>query len=211
MRIVVGITGASGSAFGVEFLRRCPEEKFLILTKWGRHVLREETGLTSQLLAEHVKRLFPDEPMLRNKYYYDSPPEFVVTARRGAELVGFRIIVRRITQAGERSIRTAGIGIAVDPAHQRSGVGTRLTERTLAHLSELGDELVIAFMLSRAAEGLLLSHGFARLRTRITYIERETGKLAEEAMPCYARALDGEALLQEIEARGSLHLGMGTW
>ncbi|MBI4355465.1 MAG: UbiX family flavin prenyltransferase [Candidatus Omnitrophica bacterium] len=63
MRIVVGLTGASGSTYGVEFLRRCPAEKFLILTKWGRHVLHEETGLTSQLLAEHVKRTFPDEDL----------------------------------------------------------------------------------------------------------------------------------------------------
>jgi len=63
MRIVVGITGASGSTFGVEFLRRCPAEKFLILTKWGRYVLKEETGLTEHHLAEHVKRMFPDEDL----------------------------------------------------------------------------------------------------------------------------------------------------
>ncbi len=31
MRIVVGMTGASGAIFGVDFLRRCPGEKFLIL------------------------------------------------------------------------------------------------------------------------------------------------------------------------------------
>ncbi len=63
MRIVVGITGASGAVFGVEFLRRCPAEKFLILTKWGRCVLKEETGLTEHHLAEHVKRTFPDEDL----------------------------------------------------------------------------------------------------------------------------------------------------
>src|SRR3989338_10540898 len=63
MRIVVGMTGASGSVFGVEFLRRCPEEKHLILTKWGRYVLKEETGLTEHHLAEHVKHSFPDEDL----------------------------------------------------------------------------------------------------------------------------------------------------
>ena len=63
MRIVVGITGASGSIFGVEFLRRCQAEKFLILTKWGRYVLKEETGLTEHHLAEHVKRVFADEDL----------------------------------------------------------------------------------------------------------------------------------------------------
>ena len=63
MRVVIGMTGASGSAFGVEFLRRCPGEKFLILTKWGRYVLKEETGLTEHHLAEHVKKSFSDEDL----------------------------------------------------------------------------------------------------------------------------------------------------
>ena len=63
MRVVIGMTGASGAIFGVEFLRRCPGEKFLILTKWGRYVLKEETGLTEHHLAEHVKRSFSDEDL----------------------------------------------------------------------------------------------------------------------------------------------------
>ena len=63
MRVVVGITGASGATFGVEFLRRCDAEKYLILTKWGRYVLKEETGLTEHHLAEHVKKSFSDDDM----------------------------------------------------------------------------------------------------------------------------------------------------
>jgi len=63
MRIVIGIAGASGAMFGVDFVRRCPAEKFLILTKWGRYVLKEETGLTEHHLAEHVKKSFPDEDL----------------------------------------------------------------------------------------------------------------------------------------------------
>ncbi len=63
MRVIIGITGASGAIFGVDFLRRCPAEKFLILTKWGRYVLKEETGLTEHHLAEHVKRSFSDEDL----------------------------------------------------------------------------------------------------------------------------------------------------
>ena len=63
MRIVLGMTGASGALFGVEFLRRCPGEKYLILTKWGRYVLKEETGLTEHHLAEHTKRTFSDDDL----------------------------------------------------------------------------------------------------------------------------------------------------
>ena len=63
MRIIVGMTGASGAIFGVEFLRRCQAEKYLILTKWGRYVLKDETGLTEHHLAEHVKRSFSDDDL----------------------------------------------------------------------------------------------------------------------------------------------------
>jgi flavin prenyltransferase len=63
MRIVMGMTGASGSIFGVEFLRRTQAEKYLILTKWGRYVLKEETGLTEHHLAEHVRKSFLDEDL----------------------------------------------------------------------------------------------------------------------------------------------------
>ncbi len=63
MRIIIGMTGASGAIFGVDFLRRCPAEKYLILTKWGRYVLKEETGLTEHHLAEHVKKSFNDEDL----------------------------------------------------------------------------------------------------------------------------------------------------
>ena len=63
MRVVIGMTGASGAAFGVDFLRRCPGEKYLILTKWGRYVLKDETGLTEHHLAEHVKRAFSDDDL----------------------------------------------------------------------------------------------------------------------------------------------------
>ena len=63
MRTLIGMTGASGAAFGADFVQRCPGEKFLILTKWGRYVLKEETGLTEHHLAEHVKHVLSDEDL----------------------------------------------------------------------------------------------------------------------------------------------------
>lgn len=39
------MTGASGSIFGIELLKRLPGEKLAILTKWGKVVLKEETGM----------------------------------------------------------------------------------------------------------------------------------------------------------------------
>ena len=50
-RYLIGITGASGAAFGVDFVKRCPGEKYLIVSDWGRQVLQSETGLKPSDLA----------------------------------------------------------------------------------------------------------------------------------------------------------------
>lgn len=59
-RYLIGMTGASGAAFGVDFVRRCPGEKYLVLSDWARQVLQSETGLKPSDLAPHVTRTFPD-------------------------------------------------------------------------------------------------------------------------------------------------------
>ena len=59
-RYLIGMTGASGSIFGVDFVRRCPGEKYLVLSDWARQVLQSETGLKPKDLEPCVKRMFPD-------------------------------------------------------------------------------------------------------------------------------------------------------
>ena len=59
-RVLIGMTGASGAAFGVDFVRRCPGEKYLMLSDWGRQVLQSETGLKPSDLAADVKKVFSD-------------------------------------------------------------------------------------------------------------------------------------------------------
>lgn len=60
MRIVVGISGSSGAVYGVRFVKRCPGEKHLIVSKWGEEVLRHETGLSLFDLADDVRRIHRD-------------------------------------------------------------------------------------------------------------------------------------------------------
>ena len=62
-RYLIGMTGASGAAFGVDFVRRCPGEKFLVLSDWARHVLQSETGLKPSDLEPHVKKMFQDSDL----------------------------------------------------------------------------------------------------------------------------------------------------
>lgn len=59
-RYLIGMTGASGSIYGVDFLRRCPGDKYLVISDWARHVLHSETGLKPGDLDRHVKRTFAD-------------------------------------------------------------------------------------------------------------------------------------------------------
>ena len=63
MRTIVGLTGASGSEIAVQFLKRCPGEKYLILSRWGKAVLHQETGLTPPDLSPYVQKIFSNEDM----------------------------------------------------------------------------------------------------------------------------------------------------
>jgi len=59
-RYVVGVTGASGAIHAVDFLRRCPGEKYLVMSDWARQVMLSETGLKPSDLEPHVTRSFSD-------------------------------------------------------------------------------------------------------------------------------------------------------
>ena len=62
-RYLIAMTGASGAAHGVDFVRRCPGEKFLVLSDWARHVLADELNLKPSDLEPHVKKLFRDDDL----------------------------------------------------------------------------------------------------------------------------------------------------
>ena len=62
-RYLIGMTGASGAIHGVDFVRRCPGEKYLVLSDWGRHVLQSELELLPRDLEPHVKKVFRDDDL----------------------------------------------------------------------------------------------------------------------------------------------------
>jgi 4-hydroxy-3-polyprenylbenzoate decarboxylase len=64
MRVILGVSGASGAAYAVEFLKRCPaEEKYVILTRWGRSLLKSEAHVTPEDLASYAKKIYATEDM----------------------------------------------------------------------------------------------------------------------------------------------------
>jgi 4-hydroxy-3-polyprenylbenzoate decarboxylase len=62
-RYLIAMTGASGAIHGVDFVKRCPGEKYLVLSDWARQVLHSETGLKPSDLEPHVKRVFQDSDL----------------------------------------------------------------------------------------------------------------------------------------------------
>lgn len=63
MKLVIGITGSSGSIYAVEFLKRTQANKYLIVSKWGKVVLQDETGESENTLKPFVKRIFKDDDL----------------------------------------------------------------------------------------------------------------------------------------------------
>lgn len=101
MRTIIAMTGASGSAFGVSFLKKCPGEKVLVVSKWGKSVLHQETGLTVQDLSSHADYVVsPDDmnaPFASGSNSFDQfvvLPCSVATLGRMASGVGENLISR---------------------------------------------------------------------------------------------------------------------
>ncbi|MBI3189430.1 MAG: UbiX family flavin prenyltransferase [Ignavibacteriales bacterium] len=63
MKIAVGITGSSGAVYAVEFLKQCPGDKFLIVSKWGKVLLKDEANTTEKDLQPHIKRQFSNDDL----------------------------------------------------------------------------------------------------------------------------------------------------
>jgi 4-hydroxy-3-polyprenylbenzoate decarboxylase len=63
VRIVLGITGSSGAVYAVDFLKRCPGDKFLIVSKWGKVLLKDEVNLAEKDLLPYVNRQFPNDDL----------------------------------------------------------------------------------------------------------------------------------------------------
>jgi isovaleryl-CoA dehydrogenase len=164
-----------------------------------------------QALVQLTARVFPSEAALAGRFYYDTRPDLVVAAWKDGRLAGFRILTRRQVVLGGSPLRIAGLGIAVEPALQKQGIGTALTRRGLEVLRELGDELAVAILFNTNAQRLLEAFGFTKLDARVTYLKRGSGELVTERAAVFALDLNRGPLVDDINAVGHLHLGTGTW
>ena len=63
MRTIIAMTGASGIIYGADFLKRCPGEKYLVISDWAKAVLKMETGLAPEDLIPHCAKIFSNKEL----------------------------------------------------------------------------------------------------------------------------------------------------
>ena len=62
-RYLVAMTGASGHAYAVDLLKRCPGDKYLVMSDWARQVLQSELAMKPSELEPLVKKSFRDDDL----------------------------------------------------------------------------------------------------------------------------------------------------
>lgn len=76
MKIVIGITGSSGAVYALDFLKKSTSEKFLVVSKWGKALLKDEIKMTEEDLLPFVKKQFDDKdltaPIASGSNYFDA-------------------------------------------------------------------------------------------------------------------------------------------
>lgn len=76
MKIVLGITGSSGAIYALDFLRKSQSEKFLVVSKWGKALLKDEVNLSEEDLQPYIKKQFDDKdltaPISSGSNYFDA-------------------------------------------------------------------------------------------------------------------------------------------
>lgn len=63
MKVIIGITGSSGAVYALDFLKKSTSEKFLVVSKWGKALLKDELKMTEEDLLPFVKKQFDDKDL----------------------------------------------------------------------------------------------------------------------------------------------------
>ncbi len=145
-RIAVGITGSSGAVYAMDFLKRCPLEKFVIISKWGKAVMKDELGLADPVaeVAPYCKKIFSDAdltaPLASGTNYIDAMviiPASTSTVGKIASGIGDTLITRAAAVCLKER-RTLVLCIRETP----------LSTITLRQCAELSSEGVIIMPIS---------------------------------------------------------------
>lgn len=107
-RVLVGISGASGAIFALDFLKLCPGERYLVVSDWGKALLRDELGMKPKDLEPYVTASFSDgdlsSPFASGTNRYDA---FVIVPCSASTLskISFGIGDTLITRAAQVALK----------------------------------------------------------------------------------------------------------
>lgn len=101
MKIIVGITGSSGAVYALDFLKKCPSDKYLVVSSWGKVLLRDELNMSEKDLKPLVKKIFSDDdlaaPIASGSNHFDAfviLPASTSTIGKIASGIGDTLITR---------------------------------------------------------------------------------------------------------------------
>ncbi|HEX9655310.1 MAG TPA: UbiX family flavin prenyltransferase [Bacteroidota bacterium] len=101
MKVVVGITGSSGAVYAYDFLKKCPGNKYLIVSSWGKVLLRDELKMSEKDLKPYVSGTFSNDdltaPMASGSNHFDAfviVPASTSTIGKIASGIGDSLITR---------------------------------------------------------------------------------------------------------------------
>jgi len=63
MKVILGITGSSGAVYALDFLKQSKADKYLIISKWGKALLKDELNITEKELQPYIKRQFSNDDL----------------------------------------------------------------------------------------------------------------------------------------------------
>ena len=161
MKIVVGITGSSGAAYALDFLKKCPARKFLVVSAWGKVLLRDELQMGEKDLQPYVERIFSDDdltaPMASGSNSFDAfviIPASASTIGKIASGLGDTLITRTAQVCLKERYRliacvreTPMSTLSLEQCARLSGYGATIMPISppLYHLPRSVDEYVGAF------------------------------------------------------------------
>ncbi len=151
-----------------------------------------------------VARALPGVPGLAGRWTVEVRPQRALVARVGGAVVGVRMVLTRDVVVRGRTRSVIGTGIAVDPLHQRRGVGHALTRAVVALAVAEARAAVVAVLATDNARAMLVRHHFAPLAVPVRF------GAVDEAAPVYVYAVDA-GFVADVNVDGALDLGAGLF
>lgn len=168
-------------------------------------------GLNEEL-CEEARICFPQfAKRYKSRFYFEAVPEVIFIARSGDKIAGFRNLVARTFEVGERKVSVAGLSVAVDPEYRGRGIAKLLTSDILDYISEGDYDAAMAFVISPVAAHMLETFDFKEIKRPLYSRDSESDELLLSKDRIFIKDIRNSNLIKDIEALDKLYVGVGVW